>query len=269
MARWLRHLLPLLLVVLYLHQATEDPLDKLQRPNFRIQAVLTEEAEQWIKQSNDAIQIRVDFADEIGPGGLYLASEKLQTKQGRIIDVKDIRFDAKLARLLPNRDYEVLVNMGSSRQKDDRHYLSCDILQERITTLQGRTWPIPCALHTSTGPPFEPTVKFTGEVKTKEFMSRCSSAALSSPKARDRENAAFCGGMLKGAILAHEIFVNSDDHPIPRHFCIPPDVSDLTFTTTVIKFMETEPGYDYSLGNGLLAALHLRYPCHEQRTRGG
>ncbi len=41
MKRWLRHVLPLLLVALYFHQTTEGPLDRLPRPDFLVQAVLT------------------------------------------------------------------------------------------------------------------------------------------------------------------------------------------------------------------------------------
>lgn len=236
----------------------EEPAKALESPEFFVRVVLTPDAEAWMRKTGETIRVRGLFEDEIGPDGIWLGATELTLTTDRLAHIHGIKFHPRLAQLMADVDYEVLINVGSGRKTSDLNYLVCETLQGPISQFQGRTSQVACKL-VPARPPSRTVRRFTGQMNGNEFLSLCSSAGLSRSLPSQRRNEAFCTGYVKGVIHAHDGFLSAEP-PIERHFCIPRSVSDLDITRAVVKHLETSGVTDY-LGTHTLAALHVTYRC--------
>lgn len=235
---------------------------KLELPELSVQVSLSDEATKWLQKTGETIIVAAYFADEIGPDGLPLGNARIELRQPGIAQVRDVPFDQKIAALIPNPDYAVLINVVSGRRTDDRNLLKCDHLQGAISQFQRRITKVYCTLGDWAKSPQETRTRFTGEMSGKDFLAKCSSTALlAAPAKRNEKDVAFCIGFVRGAIHAHESFLNSEEYHGERLFCIPRERSELDYTVAVFRWIERIGSRSSDVGNLILGGLHQVFPC--------
>lgn len=233
-------------------------------PNYEVKIDLPVDAAKHLSDSGETIILSASFADEIGPDGLYLGWFKAEVKTPGIIKISDVQFDQKIAALIPDKNYEVLMNVYSGRRSDDRNLLDCDALQGLISEFQGKTTVIKCALSNWASKPRKMVEqRFTGEMNGAEFKLACGSDVFQ--KAIDSKNEArtqFCIGLVKGIVNAADSFVSDEEYTGNRLFCLPRHMSDMDYTVLAIQRAE-EPGINEGagIGNTILGGLHKAFPC--------
>ena len=174
LANWTRNLLLARLILLYFQHGTADRGSRLAHPDFTVQIELTTEAAHWLKTSGERIEVRAWFADVIGPGAFELASRTFTADEQHRVHIKDVRFDPKIADVLPEPDYETHISASTTHQHGDHARLYCDFIQSPISQLQGRTLTVPCDLLKYAPSHSDSEPSFTGELKTKDFLAKCS-----------------------------------------------------------------------------------------------
>lgn len=116
------------------------------QPDFAIKITLGNAAKRYLSAHSESLSVSVSFADEIGPGGNYLANIHREAQGEATIAIRNIKFDPKKVRKLGVADYEVLVNVASGRRSSDKNVLECGFLQAPISKLQHGTHAVHCEL---------------------------------------------------------------------------------------------------------------------------
>ncbi len=125
-------------------EETTQPKSKGEFPDFSIQVVLTEKAQKKMKKSKETIIISFEFGNEISPDGDSIQDE-IELVDTFVANTKSIKIEPE--KFLKFRsDYEVLVNVYSGRKSSEYNLLSCDMIQDKITAIKGKTHDIKCDL---------------------------------------------------------------------------------------------------------------------------
>lgn len=123
--------------------------DSLVVPSFEIQIDLDEKANRKITSQNETIIISADFfgtpKDSIDSdvltelGELYLATATIELAKPGTAKFDNIRISKIGYEALADKNFIVLINVFSGRKSSNDNLLSCEILQEPISKVVGKT----------------------------------------------------------------------------------------------------------------------------------
>lgn len=134
------------------HDYLEQKGDSIEIPEFHILLDLSDKAENTLSGSEETIvvyalftgqpieKIPEKYKDKIDVDGLFIRSYSIELKKSRKASFNGIRFHKDIYNVLADKNIKVLINVFSGRKSSPDNILSCDILQEKVSDVVGKSF---------------------------------------------------------------------------------------------------------------------------------
>jgi hypothetical protein len=134
------------------HDYLMETGDSIEIPEFEVSIDLSDNAEQKLASDHESIIVMAFFTgipldkipakhkDKLDADELFLRSYSVELTDKRTAIFKGIKFHKELYSLLADTDIDLLINVYSGRRAGPYNILSCDILQDKMSNVAGKTF---------------------------------------------------------------------------------------------------------------------------------
>ena len=134
------------------HNYLKDNGDSIEIPEFEVSIELSDKAEEKLASDHESIivmafftgrpvdNIPTKYKDKLDVDGLYLRNYSVELTDKRTAIFKGVKFHKDLYNLLADKDIEILINVYSGRRAGPDNILSCDLLQDKMSNVAGKTF---------------------------------------------------------------------------------------------------------------------------------
>jgi hypothetical protein len=134
------------------HDYLKENGDSIEIPEFEILIELSDKAEERLASDNESIivmafftgrpidKIPAKYKDKLDVDGLYLRNYSVELTDKRTAIFKGVKFHKDLYNLLADKNIEILINVYSGRRASPDNILTCDLLQDNISNVAGKTF---------------------------------------------------------------------------------------------------------------------------------
>ena len=122
--------------------------DSVIIPEFAIEINLSEKAKAKLKKDNESTIVQAYFSgipkdtldsDYQKWGETNIGQHRIELWNSKIAYFKDLKISKKALEDLSDKNFEVLINVFSGRHSTTSNLLDCEILQENISKVKGKT----------------------------------------------------------------------------------------------------------------------------------
>lgn len=123
-------------------------VDSIRIPEFVIQLELSEKAKNKLTNDKESVIVKAYFSGipkdtlnkDYGKHGKTLIGEhEIELWDSKVASFKNIELSKQTLKGLTNPNFEVLINVYSGRHSSTYNLLDCEILQESIDSIKGKT----------------------------------------------------------------------------------------------------------------------------------
>jgi hypothetical protein len=123
-----------------------EPAAQFTKPSFDVVLQLTPQAEKYLKDNKEAAEVAITFSDFYGVGSYVFGKFSYTFAKSAEISVRDLKFLPKKINGLKVQDYEVHIDVGSTRKNSKSNVLDCEYIQAQISVLQNKKHTLKCGL---------------------------------------------------------------------------------------------------------------------------
>jgi hypothetical protein len=123
--------------------------DSIEIPEFEISLSLSTKAEDKLAKDHESVIVMAYFSGrpidktpkrykEIGT--MFLCAREIELTDKRVARFSGTKFHKELLPLLADKDIDLLINVWSGRRSNEDNLLSCDLLEDKMSNVIGKTF---------------------------------------------------------------------------------------------------------------------------------